>query len=97
MSKSGPIGKVEAFYIEHNYKTLTIQELSEDLNRKVETIQKYIKNNFKSSQYTIRAGDHFTKSKGSVIMTETASMLGDATKKRIPKSHNNCVTKIKHD
>lgn len=97
MSKTGPISKVEAFYIEHHYKTLTVQELADDLDRKVDTIKKYVKNNFASSQVAIRAGDHFAKNKGSIVMTETASMLGDATKKRVPKSHNSCVTKIKHD
>jgi hypothetical protein len=96
MSKTGPIGQVEAFYIEHHYKTLTDQELANVLDRKVETIRKYLKQNLGSSKTTIRAGDHFAKSKGSIVMTETASMIGDG-KRKTTKKPSDCVTKIKHD
>lgn len=97
MSKSGPIGKVEAFYIEHHYKHIDVKELADILDRKIDTLKKYIKTNYGDSTTQIRAGEHFAKNKGSIVMTETASMLGDATKKRTVKSHNGCVTKIKHD
>lgn len=96
MYKSGPLSKVEIFYIEHNYKTLTPQQLAEDLGRKVQTVNTYIKNNISIKTTKIRAGDHFAKSKGAVVMTETASMLGD-NKKSVTRKPKDCVTKIRHD
>lgn len=96
MYKSGPMSKVEAFYIEHHYKTLTPQELAEDLGRKVETVKTYIKKNISTKISQIRAGDHFARSKGTVVMTETASMIGD-NKKSLNKKAKDCVTKIRHE
>lgn len=96
MSKTGPISKVEAFYIDNHYKTLTAQELADILDRKVTTVSAYIKKNFQTTTATIRSGDHFAKNKGSVVMTEAASMLVDSM--RTPKKNNkDCVTKIRHD
>lgn len=95
MYKSGPLSKVEIFYVEHHYKTLTPQELAEDLGRKVETVKSYIKKNISTKTSQIRAGDHFARSKGTVVMTETASMLADNKKQRNTKTKD-CVTKIKN-
>lgn len=96
MYKSGPFSKAEIFYIENKHKTLTIQEIAEDLGRKVESVQAYIKKNISSKIAQIRAGDHFAKSKGTIVMTETASMISD-NKKNKTKTPRDCVTKIKHD
>jgi hypothetical protein len=96
MAKSGPIGQVEAFYIEHHHKKLSVQELADILDRKVETVKLYIKKNIAASHTHVKAGDHFAKSKGTIVMTETASSIGDAQRKRKPFK-SDCVTKIKHD
>ena len=95
MYKTGPISKVEAFYIEHHYKTDTAQELADLLGRKVETVKTYIKKNLDTRVAKIKTNDHFARSNGTVVMTETASMRGDFRKTNTkPKD---CVTKIKHD
>ena len=96
MAKSGPIGQVEAFYIDNHHKTMTPQELADVLDRKVETVKSYIKKNITPTQIKIRAGDHFAKSKGTIVMTETASMLGDSQRKTTKKTPD-CITKIKND
>jgi hypothetical protein len=94
MYKTGPISQVEGFYIEHHYKTSTPQELADLLGRKVETVKSYIKKNLDAKVSKIKAGDHFARSKGTVVMTETASMLGDVRKSNTkPKD---CITKIKN-
>jgi|694.fasta_scaffold03072_10 hypothetical protein len=97
MSKTGPISQVEAFYIEHHYKIKDPQELADILDRKVTTIKTYIKNNFGTKITAAKAGDHFGRNeKGSVVMTETASMMGDAIKKNKNAVHKDCITKIKN-
>jgi hypothetical protein len=96
MPKSGPISKVEAFYIDNHYKTMSPEELADTLDRKITTVKSYIKNNITPSQIKIKAGEHFVKNKGTIVMTETASMLSDAQKKT-PKKTPACVTKIKHE
>ena len=96
MFKKGPLSKAECFYLQHNYK-LDISQLSSDLNRPVDIIEKWIKKNISDKPATIRAGDHFIRNdKGAVIMTENASTLSDAKRKR-NITNQSCITKIKND
>lgn len=96
MAKKGPIGKIEAFYIDNNYKTMDIAELACDLDRTIVSVEKYIKQNHTRKPSTMPIGDQFARQKGVTIMTENASTLSDAkrTKKNIRPS---CVIKIKKD
>jgi hypothetical protein len=50
MAKKGPISKVEAFYIDHHYQTITPTDLAQDLDRTVRAIEVYIKKNFTDKQ-----------------------------------------------
>lgn len=106
MAKKGPIGKVEAFYIDHHYQTATSSDLALDLDRTVRSIELYIKKNFTDKQKsitsikqdngTLTAGDQFIRENGAVIMTENASTISDETRKyrkSIPR--DNRITKIK--
>lgn len=100
MVKRGPIGKVEGFYIEQNYKNMDIAEIAVDLNRPITSIENYIKKNIVKSTQTVatssglKAGDQFVRKDGITIMTENASTLGDAKRTKSTKS-NPCITKIK--
>lgn len=100
MVKKGPIGKVEAFYIEQNYKNMDIAQIATDLNRPITSVENYIKKNIvKTTQTTatsggLKAGDQFVRKDGITIMTENASTIGDAKKQR-PSKTNTCITKIK--
>jgi len=106
MAKKGPIGKVEAFYIDHHYQTITPTDLAQDLDRTVRAIEVYIKKNFtdkqksttpiKNNNNTLTAGDQFIRQNGAVIMTENASTIADETRKyRTPTPRDNRITKIK--
>jgi hypothetical protein len=97
MSKTGPISQVESFYIEHHYKTIDTQELADILGRKVSTVKAHIKTHFGAKISAIKSGDHFARTKGAVVMTETASMLGDSIRTRKDQTSKDCITKIKHD
>lgn len=98
MAKKGPIGKVEGFYIQNNYKNLDLEQIASDLDRSRSSVETYIKKNKLESNPVsgIKAGDHFAKRNGSVVMTETASSLSDNNRKKRPASRN-CTVKIKND
>lgn len=100
MGKKGPISKIEAFYIDSNHGQLSVAEIATDLDRTVSSIEKYLKNNVKEQprQTSVKAGDQFARNdRGSVVMTENASQMSDATRKSVIKKPTHCVTKIKAD
>ena len=40
MTKKGPLGKAEEFYVEHHYKTNTVDQIAKELDRPKATIKK---------------------------------------------------------
>jgi hypothetical protein len=100
MVKKGPIGKVESFYIEQNYKNMEIAEIATDLNRPITSVENYIKKHIVKATQTVaassglKAGDQFVRKDGITIMTENASTIGDAKKIKSTRT-NPCITKIK--
>tara|TARA_B100000902_G_scaffold284953_1_gene270961 strand:- start:11628 stop:11927 length:300 start_codon:yes stop_codon:yes gene_type:complete len=99
MAKKGPISKIEAFYIENNYRDADIAEIAVDLDRSIKSVETYIKKNIthKAKQTTITAGEHIHHHRGSTIMTETASTLADEKRKPTAVKNKSCITKIKAD
>ena len=105
MTKKGPLSKKEKAYIEEN-KTLSVEELSEKLDRSEASINKHIATLKDDDKSQSIAGQQFARNEkyGATIMTENASMAGDATKgKRQPeekevniaKRHRAAIHKIK--
>lgn len=98
MVKKGPIGKVEAFYIENNYENKTAQDIAKDLNRNIKAVQGHIAKvvQSKAKDSSMKAGDAFAyNNKGSTVMTENASSIADENRKIGPRYNKNCVTNIK--
>jgi hypothetical protein len=96
MTKRGPIGKVELFYIENKVNEKSIEEIALDLDRSIDSVNKAIKKN----KIEIRpketvVSQQFVRERGSVIMTENASSMIDSKRSARQKNNNNCVTKIK--
>ena len=98
MAKKGPIGKVEAFYIESNYSQLELDQIAADLDRSKTSVENYIKKNLKQIKQKsgLTVGDQFARRPGVVTMTENASSMSDSKRKRQPPS-NSCTVKIKND
>jgi hypothetical protein len=100
MVKKGPIGKVEAFYIQAHYEIMPSQEIAKDLNRNLKSVESYISkiiqdNVKKNEENGLKAGDQFQHNKGATIMTENASTIADANRKVGPRLNNSCITRIK--
>lgn len=97
MAKRGPLSKAETFYVsEHAKLGKDIQEIATDLDRPVKSIEKcFTKAKKENSKPTI-VGDQFAIHKGSVVMTENASTMSDATRKtRNLTRPKHCVTQVK--
>jgi hypothetical protein len=97
-SKRGPLSKAETFYItEHAKKGIEIQQIATDLDRPIKSIEKCFVKAQKEQVSILNAGSQFAKHKGSIVMTENASTLGDAARKRQKPITQSCITKIKKD
>lgn len=99
--KKGPLGKTEIFYIKHHYKTISIEDLAKELDRAksliTSCVEKCKKEEIDSEPFNV-ANQIFKNKKGSVIMTENGSSMGDSIKKNLKKkspSRKECITKIK--
>lgn len=96
MAKKGPIGKVEAFYIDNNYKSMSVAEIATDLDRTITSIESYIKKHHVRKNPVITVGDQFARTDGVTIMTENASTMADSKRvNRQKKINTSCITKIK--
>lgn len=97
-SKRGPLSKAETFYItEHAKSGKDINEIALDLDRPLKSIEKCYVKAQKENSHSLIAGDQFAKHKGSIVMTENASTLADARRKRskVPPTVSECITKAK--
>jgi hypothetical protein len=99
MSKKGPLGTAEMFYVEEKHKSGTeIEQIAKDLDRTMNQIEKYLSSISisKPKNMTI-VEEQFVRQRGATIMTENASTMIDSLRR--PKNTNNidCVTKLKND
>ena len=96
MSKRGPLAKAEKFYIANHIDKLDLDTMAKDLDRSVNSIRKYA--NTVAVDQAPRLSDQFAKNgKGSVVMTENASVQIDANRKTTRLNRESCVTKIRED
>ena len=93
MSKRGPLGKAEKFYIQNNINNLDLDAMAKDLDRTVNAIRKYATKVAEEQVPTV--GDQFARQSGAVIMTENASSMSDAHKANFEKPQKDCIARIK--
>lgn len=100
MSKRGPLSKIEKFYIEQNLE-LGVDKLSSELDRAKSVVKAYAKKcepveHQVQKEPTKISENIFSNKKGSTVMTETGSMLGDDFRSKvIDKKRPNCTTNIR--
>lgn len=85
------LSKIEKFYIENNFKKFSIDELSEDLGRSPEHIEKFFNECVDNSQKsdTIDKLMIVNSKRGYAVMSKEASERGEATKTKstVPADH----------
>jgi hypothetical protein len=103
MAKRGPLSKVEAFYVENNYKKLDLAEIAVDLDRSIKSIENHVKKNVVNFRKAddrekppMNAGEQFIRKSGATIMTENASTIIDETRST-SSPRKNCITTIKNE
>ena len=95
MSKKGPLSKAEAFYAEEKYKAgKSIEEISNELDRSNVSIQKHV-DTLKISPSRNIVAEQFVHQNGATIITENASTMIDANRKKRSQLNPECVTKLK--
>ncbi len=98
MAKTGPLGDVEKFYLENKHQEFTVEQLAKKLNRPKATVEKYIeKARSQSVKTEEKQPNLFASHRGSTVMTQAASELGDEIKKQSRKKQASakCTTNIK--
>jgi len=98
MTKKGPLGKAEEFYIKHNYKTVDIDSLCKDLDRAKSLVERHVEKcrqeDVDSEAFNVQ--NQFVHKRGSTVMTPEASVLADTIRKSTKNTvRPSCVTKIK--
>lgn len=100
MTKKGPLGKAEKFYIE-NHLDKSLEDLCKDLDRAKSTIEGYIKTiavDEKTKAETLLYQQFARNGKGSTVMTPNASEFADSKRPAFSKNKTgktNCVTNIR--
>jgi hypothetical protein len=98
MAKTGPLGDVEKFYLENKHQEFTIEQLAKKLNRPKATVEKYVEKAKSERVHTQEEKPNlFASHRGSTVMTQAASELGDEIRKqnRDRKPSAKCTTNIR--
>ena len=98
MAKTGPLGDVEKFYLENKHQEFTIEQLAKKLNRPKATVEKYVEKARSERVHTQEEKPNlFASHRGSTVMTQAASELGDEIRKqnRDRKPSAKCTTNIR--
>jgi len=87
MTKKGPLGKAEKFYIEQKYVDLGLEQVCKELDRAKGVVEKHAKTQKLVEEEPAikpksRLAEQFAQSRGATVMTENASQMGDEFKRR---------------
>jgi hypothetical protein len=102
MAKTGPLGKLEKFYIDGNHESMGVDELAKEMDRSKSAVNNYIKKikavdaEAKAKEYNI--GEPLPTNNNPVVMTEGQSQLGDLIHqkgKTISTRMAGCITSSK--
>lgn len=100
MTKKGPLGKAEIYYVKGHYKDSEAKQIAKELDRPISAIQRTIDELSKEDAGSKKgAGEHMARREGVVVMTENSSSASEANKTEVTMNSRTrtCVTKIKND
>ena len=85
MTKKGPLGKAEKFYVEGHYKTTDAKEIAKELDRPITAVKKHIDKVKTEEPKLHTAGGQMARQDGIVTMTQSASELSDEVYKSVSR------------
>jgi len=101
MTKKGPLGKAETFYVKEHCSKQSAEEIAKDLDRPIVTVKNAIEKFTMSGDVTPKAGtagSQMARRDGVTIMTENASAISDESPRKIgSKRSEDCIARIKQD
>ncbi len=96
--KKGPLSKKDKQFIDENL-SMGVEALAEKLERSTSSVEKYIKENYQTTESAIHSLFARKPNRGVTVMTEAASIASDDSKKSqtvsAPKRYTNVIHKIK--
>jgi len=97
MIKKGPLSNKDKEYIESN-REVEVKKLAKKLSRAEATVSKYL-NSLQPKKKSSHGFEMFaTNDRGSTVMTQSASQLGDDFKKTtLSTKTRNCITSIRDE
>ena len=97
MTKKGPLGTAEKYYVKGHYKTKDAKEIAKDLDRPIVAIQRQVDKFIESEpDQRMTAGDQMARREGVVTMTENASSISGSRKPTLAERTRKCITDIKN-
>ena len=97
MTKKGPLGTAELFYVKEHLKTKEVHEIAKELDRPLVTIQRQADKIEEESPRRLTAGEQMARQDGVTVMTENASSFSDSRRKASAPTGRDCTTKIKDE
>jgi len=100
MTKKGPLGKAEIYYVEGHCGSEDAKKIANDLDRPIATVQKHIDKVKKENpdNQRISAGKQMARQEGVVVMTENASAVSDGKSLgKNPERSRSCTVSIKDE
>ena len=95
MTKKGPLGTAEEFYVKHHYKDQDEKTIAKDLDRPIATIRRsVVKHKQEDPADTLTAGSQMARQDGVVTMTEGASSMSEVKTPSL-KSRPSCIANAK--
>ena len=96
MTKKGPLGTAEEFYVKHHYKDQEEKTIAKALDRPIATIKRSVeKHKQEDPAETPTVGSQMARQEGIVVMTEPASSMSDEVKAPSLKSRPSCIANAK--
>ena len=95
MTKKGPLSKAEKHYIESFCVNQDIQSLCKDLDRAQSIVSRYVEEC--NSKRKTPLAEQFASNRGSTVMTENASSMGDQLRGKVNHTSRSkgCTTSVK--
>lgn len=104
MAKTGPLSKVEKYYINGVSGEMDVEDIAKELDRSKTSISNYLKKQAKAAKVdesdSLDAGKPLPKNNNPVVMTQAQAEIGDMIAQQGPKISKkmaDCITKIKRD
>jgi hypothetical protein len=91
MTKKGPLGKAEEFYVEQHCDKKSSEEIAKELDRAISLIDRHAEH---YREMRMKSGGQMGRQPGVTVMTKNASMMADEFRKNNVPTKSSRTTKF---